>query len=236
MNILVDYDNIPRTHSDKGIIYIIDKILNALGPLPFTGSDRTNAKLYGGWYEDRTLSRRAQDLVVAIHSHFPCNMMIHNSQGSAISRVSVELALSLEIEPTKHLWYTYRRRRFPNGVNCRHPHDLGCQNPECPLLTLSQLLSAGHCPHPGCSIRAEKALFRDEQKLVDSMLASDLIHMAQRGETDICVVTSDDDFWPPIRTALLLGSRVAHVHTHSNRTTPHYYCGSVGPTYIQHSL
>ena len=56
-------------------------------------------------------------------------------------------------------------------------------------------------------------LSRREQKLVDTMIVADLIHLASRGETPIGLVSSDDDMWPGILSALNIGASVIHVHT-----------------------
>src|SRR5882672_6290779 len=103
MNVLVDYDNIRQQHSRKGLVYVVDRVLQAVASkhiLP----QRTRFRLYGGWYELRTLTRRAQGLVAEIAAQFPRVVPI----GGTSVVVDVELAYSLEIEPGKHLWHTYR--------------------------------------------------------------------------------------------------------------------------------
>jgi hypothetical protein len=52
-----------------------------------------------------------------------------------------------------------------------------------------------------------------EQKLVDSMLTADLIHLAHSGEQFVAIVSSDDDMWPGIITAVHAGAHVLHVQT-----------------------
>ena len=54
-------------------------------------------------------------------------------------------------------------------------------------------------------------LQRAEQKLVDSMMVVDLLHLAEVTPEPLVVVSADDDLWPGIRFALLRGTRVIHV-------------------------
>lgn len=49
------------------------------------------------------------------------------------------------------------------------------------------------------------------QKLVDTVLTADLIQVSPPASTQIAVVTSDDDLWPGIYTALSQGATVHHV-------------------------
>ena len=74
-------------------------------------------------------------------------------------------------------------------------------------------------------MRQNDVLQKWEQKLVDTMLVSDLIFLATRGERDLVVVSSDDDIWPGIRTALQLGARVTQVHTGGRETPADYTRG-----------
>jgi len=56
------------------------------------------------------------------------------------------------------------------------------------------------------------------------------------GHAEICIVTSDDDLWPGIETAIALGIHVVHIHTHSRRSTPSFYCSGYSANYTQLSF
>src|SRR5208282_577710 len=71
-------------------------------------------------------------------------------------------------------------------------------------LTLTFFL-VGKCPDSSCARTAEQFLKRSEQKLVDTMIVSDLIHLASTGESAIAVVSSDDDLWPGMLMAMSKG-------------------------------
>ena len=55
-------------------------------------------------------------------------------------------------------------------------------------------------------------VYRNEQKVVDTMLTCDLIYAPQQGFDHIVLVSADDDFIPPVRTLLLRGSTITRVH------------------------
>jgi hypothetical protein len=48
------------------------------------------------------------------------------------------------------------------------------------------------------------------------MLVADLMHLAHVGESDIAVVSSDDDVWPGVISGMQRGAHVIHVY-------PKYY-------------
>jgi uncharacterized LabA/DUF88 family protein len=91
------------------------------------------------------------------------------------------------------------------------------------------------CPEPSCSVAPDAVLQRAEQKLVDTMLTADLIHLSQQGD-DIFVVSTDDDMWPGIRSALNTGCRVYHLHPRRGRSTRYPYRQPAPPNYFEFSL
>ena len=60
------------------------------------------------------------------------------------------------------------------------------------------------------------------QKLVDTMLTADLIQVSRPAATHIAVVTSDDDLWPGIYTALSQGATVHHVRPSPSPESKYY--------------
>jgi len=79
-------------------------------------------------------------------------------------------------------------------------------------------------------------LVRDEQKLVDTMMVADLIYYARDQNQVLAVVTSDDDIWAGIKSVLLSGSSLFHIHTRPGRKTPHTYSKGAGANYTEISL
>ena len=74
---------------------------------------------------------------------------------------------------------------------------------------------------------------REEQKLVDSMLLIDLVHLAQTTTDPLVVVSADDDLWPGIRFVLLHRTRVIHVIPSRGNAVPDTYRSLRTPTYTQ---
>jgi len=215
---------------------MVDAILSSVGLPTGATSRRVRVRLYGGWYERNRPTRLAQELAGEAERHFPRLMAVSDGSRKASMNVSAELAYSLEADPSKHLWHTYRRRGEPGGLKCHDPSRNGCQEPDCPLAGIQRFIDRGRCPKPGCSMTTEQLLHRGEQKLVDSMLIADTIYLALSCQDNLCVVTSDDDMWPGIRVALALGANITQVHTKPNQSTPSHYCQDAGLGYRQLSL
>ncbi len=236
MNILVDYDNILDQHRRHGLVDLVSRIFSALGADRLRSEASAQIRLYGGWYENNVPSRTAQRLIPEIQSNFPTEFYLPDQSSSLRIKTQVELAYSLIIDPSKHLLHTVRKRSgYPHGFRCDSPSAHGCADTSCPLIATHSFLRTGNCPSPSCAITSRQLLHKLEQKLVDTMLTSDIIHIAQQGSSPIALVSSDDDFWPGIRTAELLGTEIFHIHTRKHRT-PLTYLGSTQPSAKYHQL
>ena len=150
--------------------------------------------------------------------------------------VAIELAYGLLCAPADRMWHTFRPNIHAGDIVFRHPNKAGCKDPACPLLSAHEFLQKHRCPKGGCLITPEAILQRDEQKLVDTMLATDLLTCYYQSNREVAVVTSDDDIWPAIRFALTLGVQVFHIHTIPGRQTPSMYCRKAGTNYVQLQL
>jgi hypothetical protein len=234
--VLVDYDNVPELERNRGPQYVVTRIVNALGPA-VAGETELRCRLYGGWFQGSTLSRRAQQLAPALRADFPRAMPapLAVAPGSIIARV--ELALALEAAPGKHLTHTYRDRALPSNVHCASLPYSNCRTPgACPIAPLHAFLRDTECPELGCRVELSAVLTKPEQKLVDTMLIVDVLHLARSTKETIAVVSSDDDIWPGIQSALMYGARIVHVHPVPGRTTPSYYSSLATGLYSQSSF
>jgi hypothetical protein len=236
MNVLVDYDNIPRDIKGRGLSYVTDRILNKIGYSVAKGFQRVRFRLYGGWYEHANVTRLAQSLKSEISATFPNRINLIDGANSHSVIGNVELAMSLEIDPSKHLFNTYRRRRLPQGITCSHPTTINCIEPYCPIIPMHDFITNNACPVASCRVKPADFLHKDEQKLVDTMLTADIIHLAKIGVSPICIVTSDDDLWPGIQTAVSSGATVIHIHPIPGLSTPQHYHRLVGQAYSQRAL
>jgi hypothetical protein len=207
MKVLVDYYNVPTVASHQGLAYLAERILAKASQV--VGSPGTlDFRLYGGWDSRNRMTREGQVLSVEMKSVFPKILRIGQTQ----ILLTMQLAQSLEALPGKTLPNTLREE--PLGkVKCQTPSRTTCRCDPCPIDPMAAFLNSGACPQPGCIAEPHMLLSRREQKLVDTMIVADLIHLAGCGETPIGLVSSDDDMWPGILCALNIGASVIHIHT-----------------------
>ena len=236
MDVFVDYNNVPSADRNRGLVYVIDKIIGILGFTHLHADSRLAFRLYDGWYLNRTPTRHAQAVSAEMLAHFPLTRTISDATRAATLIVNAELAYSLKIDPATHLWHTFRQRGYPNGLGCHNPVSVGCTAPTCTLMPMHSFIATQRCPVAGCGIVPNKLLYKNEQKLVDTMLASDLLFLHIQKQPKVVVVSSDDDMWPAIKTVLDLGMTVYHIHTHSGRRTPSFYSHRPRPSYTELSF
>lgn len=231
MVILVDYDNIDKNIIRLGILHVVNKIVSKIDPTEVSNGRHVTIRLYGGWYEHNRFTIRAQNLSADITSSFPNTSMLSDNRTSVI--VNCEIAYSLLADPTNHLFHTYRTRGIPTGLKAKRPVNCGCTATTCPIDTVFNFITNNICNQ--CNIvTPEDLLYRSEQKLIDTMLTSDLIYSSNQSP-NLCLVSSDDDFWPGIMTTLTLGKKVIQIHTKS-RSTPAFYTQNASSNYIQKHL
>lgn len=227
MVVLVDFDNLSakmrRVELTQLTSHVILKIA-AAGHIDPTYEFR----LYGGWYGGRALTRSAQSLSTDIQANFPSTINLPGGTPPTVSLVSVELALSLAADPKRDLFETFRTRPFGGRLTCDENVVSACSDPSCPLPSVSTFLANQKCTVTKCNVRQEDLLSRGEQKLVDTMLTADLLYLVNSGSPHIAVVSSDDDLWPGISTAIAFGASVVLVHTKQTRLLPISYTQGYG--------
>jgi len=217
MIILIDYDNVNDSERNKGLRNLMERIILKLSSNNILNTLRIKVRLYGGWYESNVLSRKGQYLITEIKSNFPDT--IKTLDGKKVI-INVELASSLEIEPNIFLYHTYRSNQVTfYGYRCQDPINAGCCEPQCPLKYVFEFINNKKCPNNNCAIKPQDIISKNEQKLVDTMFITDIIYHSNIKQYSICIVSSDDDLWPGIRTAILSGAEVIHLHTRSNFTS-----------------
>lgn len=122
------------------------------------------------------------------------------------------------------LTHTYRRRSLPPRLRCIATPFPNCAEPShCPVARVEPFIRDGACPADGCVVTPGAVLERAEQKLVDSMITIDLVHLAEATSESLVVVSADDDLWPGIRFVLLRGARIVHVVPRRGGSTPDRY-------------
>lgn len=215
--ILIDYDNLSDAHKSSRILDVATK---ALMQLPKTISEirgKCEIRIYGGWYEEDQMTNLAQQLSVSIQNDFPSIIRVPMESGRTLSfATNAHLAMSLVEEPSHHLFNTYRRKGKPTNIRVLKPEDVGCKNIGCSLSFAERLLKTGKCSTSGCDVSRSDLVYRVEQKIVDTMLTCDLLYYSLQRYEHIMLISGDDDFLPPIRTAILRGSNIYRVHPKPN--------------------
>jgi hypothetical protein len=71
MDILVDFNNVLETDRRRGIVFVSEKILNAIGPARLGVGNRVSFRLYDGWYELQSLTPKAQLISADVLANSP---------------------------------------------------------------------------------------------------------------------------------------------------------------------
>ena len=221
--VLVDYDNVDRTHTVAGPVSLA-KILVALVPNSIIARHQgVTVRLYGGWRNNGTLTQFAQKLVPDIHRQSPTVMSILDAGITLNVRLTVELAQG-PIGSSTSLEQTFVKNRGLRNFRSRSSLRPECASPSsCGLQMFSGLTHATPCGNSGCNSKLADVFVRDEQKMVDTLIVADIAHQAFAAKaTDVVVVSSDTDMWPGVLLALRSGCAVTHIHTkHGTRTQQH---------------
>lgn len=234
IHILIDYDNLTDLQKGSGILNVANRALFGMDIGPGEHA-RCEVRVYGGWYEGSSLSRKAQDVGNEIQRDFPYTIGITAGKGRRPVTMTAGLALSQLCEPARHLLDTFRLKGRPRTVRVLAKEAVECEDPDCPLPSLKELLKTGRCPKSGCVVGRDDLVYRKEQKIVDTMLACDLLFLRDDATVDrIALVSGDDDFLPPLRAVLLKGKSIVRFLTMTNaRRAPRH---DQEPTLIEKEL
>lgn len=223
MHVLVDYDNIAPHHRNRGVRHVLFRIAEALGKLPIPPPRHLTFRFYGGWFFGDQLTSAGQMVSSQLQQFGVTRIPVAWSKEPAPADllVSGTIARSLAAMDMAPIYHTLRRRPF-EGTIYFTPHQ-ACQGAHaCPLSELEAFFRHKKCPTLSCEIQQHDVLSRSEQKLVDTMLVSDLLYFASRSNAPlVAVVSSDDDMWPGVRTAMTFRQPIIQVHT-SPRSSPHH--------------
>jgi uncharacterized LabA/DUF88 family protein len=215
--VFIDYDNLLEPQKSSGIFDVTRKALLQMPKSSFEAHGTCDVRIYGGWYEDSTLTRLAQSLVVSIGDEFPAIIRVLNGAG-VICQISAtaELAVASMEEPSYHLFGTYRKKGRPSNLRVESPARIGCVEPSCPLPIVKKVLKNGVCSNAMCVVGASNLVYRHEQKIVDTMLACDMVFAPTQNYDHLVLISGDDDFLPPLRSVLLRGTPVSRFHPKPN--------------------
>ena len=237
MEILVDYNNVADADRRKGIRYITERVLAAIGPDKIGSRRRVTFRLYDGWFEMQSPSRVAQAVSADVQTNAPHTAVLLDGAEKKKVTVNVELAFSLRSEPTVHLWHTFRQKAKHGNFTCTPPASAGCVIAGCPLQPIAGFFSNKQCPQPTCTITPEDVFTRNEQKLVDTMIAADLFSLFMSSAPEAVLVSSDDDHLPIVRLLVNTGMTIFHVLTRPKSHSMGLYLRGLDPNkYLQFQM
>lgn len=222
--ILVDFDNLSNKQKSFGIYSVLHRITESLAQhCTKTTPYFFNFRLYGGWYAKGNLTRRAQELVSDIHKGRMTALSVPMSCGEHFKpKFRVELAYALGVYPNKHLFATLRKRHGYQKLRCQIFENSKCSGKDCPLQSINNCLAEGLCSGENQGGRFCDIVFRYEQKLVDTMIVSDMIYFSHVCRDEVCIVSSDDDMWPGIISSVSLGGKIIHLKTQRTESVYHF--------------
>jgi uncharacterized LabA/DUF88 family protein len=230
MHVLVDYENLPLKVKNRPITALGEQLFFGIRHLTDSSKKltRIHLRLYGGWYQEADLTKRAQYLSRQLASDFP----VIKREADRTICIEGALAASLLSEPQFVWLHTYRERGEAGAtLYAKEPHAISCYASGCPAALFRHFVNTRSCPKGSCDKHLHDVLERREQKLVDSMMICDVLELSRQGADQIVVVTSDDDLWPAIRTAVNAGTKLHQVHTRSRPLLPERYTTSLSGMY-----
>ena len=218
--LLVDGDNIFKTEYLDSGFNLFKLEFNRLVTLAFkldTTTQDISIRIYGGWKTSNVWTNRASRMQQAIGAQqlFP---FAHPPVG--IVRGSVKLVTSLLVDPQLNWDTTFKVRAGLRRVTLAEaPCFDGCSSPqsECPVRRFAKFTKnrGSNCPADGCSVSNEKVFKSAEQKMVDTMLACDLIECASDDSISaVAIVTEDTDLLPALVQAANLVKRMRRHQKH----------------------
>jgi len=204
--VIIDFDN--YFGSDMSIISSEDlelafsEIVN-LCETKFSEFDRVDIRLYGGWYYETTLTKQASTIQQLLYnvSVFP------KVQGGKAIQGSIEMIAELYDIPDFTWGYTHKETDGIKRVRINHECvDTVCKEnrPICPKFILYKFTDKKdkHCPVSGCA-NLQKNVFKGiEQKMVDTLIACDILSIADdENVKGILVISDDQDHLPSLALA-----------------------------------
>ena len=217
---LVDLDNWHEARPDAPVEASLSDVVSEVTLRLISVAPETefiSIRLYGGWTEDGAFTQFASE----VSAHLPSVDPFPMRSGPKVTIVHGELvlAMTLSIAPALALGDTCRKRSGPPRIRlATSPLPIGCVDAgTCPARMLKKFTqsSSRECPTESCAVTSSVAFSTRQQKMVDTLMACDLLDMAHDKDVlAITVVTADSDLLPPLIHARTLNT--AHVILQTN--------------------
>jgi hypothetical protein len=103
LEVLVDYNNVREVDRRKGVVFVVERVMQSLGIRHTADARRITVRLYDGWYERMTLTRKAQDVAAEVEKNTPMTITVGDGVEQIKVVVKTELAYSLKSAPTQRI-------------------------------------------------------------------------------------------------------------------------------------
>ena len=229
MLLLIDYDNVLDADRRQGVEHVVRKSFELCAPFS-PAITRIRCRLYGGWYEGSRLTRDGQSLSGIIRSISPVRLAVDGRITPLL--MDIELAASALSDPRTLVGNTLRKKGYPRTLRCESLPWLACVDAEsCPILRIKEFVDDNLCTQGSCAVQPQDLLYKQEQKVVDTMMVADMILSSMDGVAHIAVVTRDDDIWPGLSIASAKATSLIHISTAAATRVPDYYNALRSPPY-----
>jgi len=169
----------------------------------FTGFNSIQVRLYGGWYKESTFTKLASKIQQLLSN---VDVFPKVSDGRIVNG-KIELATTLHIKPDFVWLHTHKETSGVKRIRINHECiDTMCvQNKDtCPKYTLYKFTDGKgkKCHIPSCE-NIHKDVFKGaEQKMVDTLIACDIISISQdRNMNGLILISDDQDHLPSLALA-----------------------------------
>jgi hypothetical protein len=219
---LIDWDNLSDRKLSHGIVALAHSIFNIASRID-PALDDVILRCYGGWYDAAGLTRRGTRLAQAIQSAFP----IIKRQGTTLKYVKATLASSNLDTPIVVFDQTVRQR---GGLPNLWRGAIACSVPaNCSVNTVISWSRYKKCPEQPCAVLTSQAFQRHEQKLVDTLLTTDILSLSRdNAPFTVFVATDDDDMVPPMLVGATWGGRIVQLRESGRRRAYDHHLTSSG--------
>lgn len=195
--VIVDYNNVFTADqcSETDIEFTFSSVVETILK-EFNEIDTLIIRIYAGWYQEDQITARGSDIMTKLGRVNPFPSVF---AGRAI-RGDIEIVD--QINGVDFLWHnTYREKTGPRLVVNRNVERTNCSNNKqnCPVEILIKFTKSRNriCNVPGCTIQNQQVFIQYGQKMVDTMMACDILTYGEEEDTGcIFVLTDDVDLFP----------------------------------------
>lgn len=185
-----------------------------------TDINRIYIRVYGGWYQQGSLTDKASTAFTLL-SGIDCTIPLQNGE----RWVRWEMENVISAYGTNHFWdNTYRQKNGLPRIIVKtdaQKGKCGINKIHCPVEIVKKISKGPGkiCQVKNCTLKAEDIFQTFGQKMIDTMMACDILTIAEEQETEAIVVMTDDvDMLPALVVSSLKYKRVSYyIATHNKQ-------------------